>query len=96
MESTSAQHKFDAPGSRAGVTVDFVALLSRLGTASAGEGATTTEIAEAMGCGVEKVRRLVKQAVREGKCRATRKTVDTISGTKTTAPSYVLVQEVEQ
>ena len=96
MESTSFEHKCDAPGSRPGVTVNFVALLSRLGTASTGEGATTTEIAEAMGCGVEKVRKLIKQAIADGKCRATRKTVTTIAGTQSTAVSYVLVREVEQ
>lgn len=96
MESTSAQHKFDAPGSRAGVTVDFVALLSRLGTASTGEGATTTEIAESMGCGVDNVRKLIKQAIADGKCRATRKAVTTIAGTQSTAVSYVLMQEEEQ
>ena len=96
MENTSFEHKCDAPGSRPGITVDFVALLSRLGTASTGEGATTTEIAEAMGCGVDKVRKLMKQAVIAGKCRATRKTVKSISGTQSPVPSYVLVQEEKQ
>lgn len=96
MGTTHTQCSGGSAASGRTVTVDFVALLSRLGTASAGEGVTTTEIAESMGCGVEKVRKLIKQAISEGTCRATRKKVTTIAGTQSTAVSYVLVREVEQ
>lgn len=96
MGTTHTQCSGGSAASGRAVTVDFVALLSRLGTASTGEGATTTEIAEAMGCGVDKVRKLIKQAIADGKYRATRKAVTTIAGTQSTAVSYVLMQEEEQ
>lgn len=92
MESTSAQHKFDAPGARAGITVDLVALLSKLPPAQRGEGMTTTEIATAMGCGVDRVRRLLKQAIDDGKCRVGRKIVTNMAGLQQPTISYVLVQ----
>lgn len=96
MESTSAQHKFDAPGSRAGVTVDLVTLLSQQEPAQRGEGMTTSEIAAALDCGQERVRRLIRQALAEKQCRVSRKTVTTIAGTQQRVVSYVLVQEAEQ
>jgi len=75
------------------LTVDMVDLLSRLNEASQGEGMTTAEIAEAMMCGEEKVRKLLKMAIKEGRCRPARKTIVTMAGTQQNVHSYVLTGE---
>ena len=73
----------------------MVKLLANQATATGrGEGMTSSELAEKMGFGQDKVRKLLKMAVASGKCRVTRKTVQTMAGTNTVVPSYVLAEEV--
>lgn len=71
----------------------MVKLLASQATATGkGEGLTSSELAEKMGFGQDKVRRLLKMAVAVGKCRVTRKTVQTMAGTNTVVPSYVVAE----
>ena len=71
----------------------MVKLLANQATVTGrGEGMTSSELAEKMGFGQDKVRKLLKRAVIDGKCRATRKTVRTIAGTNTVVTSYVLAE----
>lgn len=71
----------------------MVKLLANQATVTGrGEGMTSSELAEKMGFGQDKVRKLLKRAVIEGKCRATRKTVRTMAGIDTTVTSYVLTE----
>lgn len=71
----------------------MVKLLASQATATGrGEGMTSSELAEKMGFGQDKVRKLLKMAVASGKCRVTRKTVQTMTGTNTVVPSYVLAE----
>lgn len=71
----------------------MVKLLASQTTATGrGEGMTSSELAEKMGFGQDKVRKLLKMAVASGKCRVTRKTVQTMAGTNTVVPSYVLAE----
>ena len=89
MESTSPEHQHDAPSARQGISCDLVALLSQIDKAAGGEGHTTAEIADMLGCGTDKARRMIRAAIKQGKCRASRKIVVTIMGTKQSYPSYV-------
>ena len=71
----------------------MVKLLASQATATGrGEGLTSSELAEKMGFGQDKVRKLLKMAVASGQCRVTRKTVQTMAGTNTVVPSYVLAE----
>ena len=71
----------------------MVKLLASQATATGrGEGMTSSELAEKMGFGQDKVRRLLKRAVNEGKCRATRKTIRNIAGTESVVTSYVVAE----
>lgn len=71
----------------------MVKLLASQATATGrGEGMTSSELAEKMGFGQDKVRKLLKMAVASGQCRVTRKTVQTMAGTNTVVPSYVLAE----
>ena len=71
----------------------MVNLLASQSTATGrGEGMTSSELAEKMGFGQDKVRKLIKMAIAGGKCRVTRKTVRTMAGTNTVVTSYVLAE----
>ena len=89
MESTSPEHQHDAPSARQGISCDLVALLSQIDKAAGGEGHTTAEIADILGCGPDKARKVIKDAIARGVCRASRKKIMTIMGTTQMYPSYV-------
>lgn len=60
-----------------------------------GEGLTSAEIAEKLGCGVAKARKVIRKAMEAGKCRPSCKYVKTITGYKQRYVTYVF-EEQEQ
>ena len=59
------------------------------------EGYTTAEIAELMGCGIDKARKLVQCAMEAGKCRTSRRWIKTITGHPQRYVTYVFEEGVE-
>lgn len=89
MEIAPVEHRHDAPGTRAGLTVDLRALLERVCDGAPGEGLTASEVADQLGCGMDKARRVIKAAVEQGRCRVSKKRVTTLAGHSQLYPSYV-------
>lgn len=71
------------------LTLDIRALLERVGNGTPGEGLTAAEVAEQLGCGMDKARRVIKAAVAQGSCRVSKKRVVTLAGHSQLYPSYV-------
>ena len=60
------------------------------------EGYTTAEIAELMGCGIDKARKVVQHAMEAGKCRTSRRFVKTITGYSQRYVTYVFEEGVDR
>jgi len=71
------------------VDIDLVEMFSGLATEDTGEGLTTREISERVGCSVRAAVELVRKAIQAGKCRPSRKMSTDIAGRRLRVPSYV-------
>ena len=60
-----------------------------------GEGFTTAEIAEKLGCGTNKARKIIRQALETGKCRTSCRYIKTIRGYKQRFTTYVFNEGVK-
>ena len=64
-------------------------LLNLVDPEDEGEGWTSSEIAEKLGCGNNKARKIIRQALETGKCRTSKRYINTIRGYKQRYTTYV-------
>ena len=95
MASTSFGHSVQSPKSRKRVEIDFDKLAKELSSIDEGEGLTTQEVAEQMGCGLESARKFISRALTAGKCRTARRWIENIAGRRQRYVSYVFEKGVE-
>lgn len=89
MASTPSRHSIEPPKGRKRVEIDFDKLAKELSSIDEGEGLTTQEVAEQMGCGLEKARRFIKKAKAAGICRNAKRVIENMAGNKQRYVSYV-------
>ena len=94
MASTSPRHNIESPKSRKRVEIDFDKLTKELSDIDEGEGLTTQEVAEQMGCGLESARKFISRALTAGKCRTARRWIENITGRRQRYVSYVFEKGV--
>jgi response regulator of citrate/malate metabolism len=73
------------------MTLDFSALLDSMRT-TGGEGMTTAEICDELGCSALTARRMIAKAIDDGKVRVTHKMGRRIDGKPAQIPSYVILE----
>lgn len=95
MAKTHAQCSSCNPASRKSLEIDFDKLAKELSDIDEGEGLTTQEIAEQMGCGLESARKFISRALTAGKCRTARRWIENIAGRRQRYVSYVFEKGVE-
>lgn len=89
MASASSRHSIEPPKGRKRVEIDFDKLAKELSSIDEGEGLTTQEVAEQMGCGLESARKFISRALTAGKCRTARRWIENIAGRRQRYVSYV-------
>ena len=95
MASTPFGHSVQSPKSRKRVEIDFDKLAKELSSIDEGEGLTTQEVAEQMGCGLESARKFIKKAKAAGICRNAKRVIENMAGNKQRYASYVFEKGVE-
>ncbi len=95
MASALAGHRVQPPQARQRVEIDFDQLAKELAEVDAGEGLTTKDIAEKLGCGIDKAQKFIRKAQEAGKCRTSRIWITNIAGYRQRYVSYVFEKGVK-
>ena len=96
MAKAHAQCSSCNPASRKSVEIDFDQLAKELAEVDAGEGLTTKDIAEKLGCGIDKAQKFILKAQEAGKCRTSRIWITNIAGIRQRYVSYVFEKGVNK
>lgn len=95
MAKAHAQCSGCNPTSRKSLEIDFDKLAKELSSIDEGEGLTTQEVAEQLGCGLESARKFISRALTAGRCRTARRWIENIAGRRQRYVSYVFEKGVE-